>query len=44
MGLKKTLSNFLQLIINKRRIYFLDKILENLLNLALQEKEKLMLY
>jgi len=27
MGLKKTLSNFLQLIINKRRIYFLDKIL-----------------
>ena len=40
MGLKKTLSNFLQLIINKRRIYFLDKILENLLNLSSARKGK----
>jgi len=41
MGLKKTLSNFLQLIINKRRIYFLDKILEKFIKLSSTKKGKI---
>ena len=41
MKLKKTLSNFLQLIINKRRIYFLDKILERFIKLSSIKKGKL---
>ena len=41
MNLKKTLSNFLQLIINKRRIYFLDKILERFIKLSSIRKGKL---
>ena len=41
MGLKKTLSNFLQLIINKRRIYFLDKILEKFIKLSSARKGKI---
>ena len=41
MGLKKTLSNFLQLIINKRRIYFLDKILEKFIKLSSTRKGKI---
>ncbi len=40
MKLNKTLSNFLQLIISKRRIYFLDKILENFNKLNSKRKGK----
>ena len=39
--LNKTLYNFLQLIINKRRIYFLDKILETFIKLSLKRKGKI---
>ena len=38
MGLKKTLKNFLRLIISKRRIYFLDKILEKFIELSSKKK------
>ncbi len=41
MSLNKTLSNFLQLIINKRRIYFLDKILEKFIKLSSKRKGKI---
>ena len=41
MEFKKTLSNFIQLIINKRRIYFLDKILEKYIKLCSKKKGKL---
>ncbi len=40
MSLNKTLINFLQLIINKRRIYFLDKILEKFIKLSSKRKGK----
>ena len=40
MEFKKTLSNFIQLIINKRRIYFLDKILEKFIKLCSKKKGK----
>ena len=40
MEFKKTLSNFIQLIINKRRIYFLDKILEKFIKLSSKKKGK----
>ena len=39
--LNKTLYNFLQLIINKRRIYFLDKILETFIKLSSKRKGKI---
>ena len=38
MRFNKTLSNFLQLIINKRRIYFLEKILEKFIKLSSKKK------
>ena len=38
MKLNKTLSNFLQLIINKRRIYFLEKILEKFIKLSSKKR------
>ena len=38
LKLNKTLQNFLQLIISKRRIYFLDKILEKFVKLNLKRK------
>ena len=41
MDLNKTLNNFLQLIINKRRIYFLDKILEKFIKLNSKRKGKI---
>ena len=41
MRLNKTLNNFLQLIINKRRIYFLDKILETFIKLSSKRKGKI---
>ena len=41
MSLNKTLSNFLQLIVNKRRIYFLDKILEKFIKLSSKRKGKI---
>ncbi len=41
MKLNKTLSNFLQLIINKRRIYFLDRILDKFLKLCSKKKGKI---
>ncbi len=41
MNLNKTLSNFLQLTINKRRIYFLDKILEKFIKLSSRSKGKI---
>ena len=41
MGLKKTLSNFLQLVVNKRRIYFLDRILEKFIKLSSIRKGKI---
>ena len=40
-GLNKTFSNFLKLIINKRRIYFLDKILEKFIKLSSKRKGKI---
>ena len=40
MKLNKTLNNFLQLAINKRRIYFLDKILEKFIKLSSSRKGK----
>tara|TARA_B100001057_G_scaffold489913_1_gene577149 strand:+ start:538 stop:1095 length:558 start_codon:yes stop_codon:yes gene_type:complete len=40
IGSNKTLNNFLQLIINKRRIYFLDKILKKFIELSLKRKGK----
>ena len=39
--MNKTVSNFLQLIINKRRIYFLDKILEKFIKLTSEKKGKI---
>ena len=39
--LNKIESNFLQLIINKRRIYFLDKILEKFIKLTSERKGKI---
>ena len=41
MDLQNTLKNFLQLIINKRRIYFLDKILEKFIKLSSKKKGKI---
>ena len=41
MDLQNTLKNFLQLIINKRRIYFLDKILEKFIKLSSNKKGKI---
>ena len=41
MRFNKTLSNFLQLIINKRRIYFLDKILKKFIKLCSFKKGKI---
>ena len=41
MKLNKTFTNFLQLIINKRRIFFLDKILQKFLNLCSKKKGKI---
>ena len=41
MGLKKTLKNFLKLIISKRRIYFLDKILDKFIKLSSKKKGKI---
>ena len=41
MNLNKTLSNFFQLTINKRRIYFLDKILEKFIKLSSRKKGKI---
>ena len=41
MSLNKTLNNFLQLIINKRRIYFLDKILKKFIKLSSRSKGKI---
>ena len=38
MKINKTLRNFLQLIIQKRRIYFLDKILKNFIKLSSKRK------
>ena len=38
MRLNKTLSNFLQLLIKKRRIFFLDKILEKFMKLTSKKK------
>ena len=38
MNFSKTLKNFLQLIIFKRRIYFLDKILEKFIKLSSKKK------
>ncbi len=40
MKLNKNLSNFLQLIINKRRIFFLDKILNRFIKLSSKGKGK----
>ena len=37
----KTLNNFLQLIVNKRRIYFLDKILKKFIKLSTSRKGKI---
>ena len=41
MGFNKTLNNFIQLIINKRRIYFLDRILEKFIKLSSKRKGKI---
>ena len=41
MNLNKNLSNFLQLIINKRRIFFLDKILSKFIKLSSKSKGKI---
>ena len=41
MKLNKTLSNFLQLIIDKRRIYFLEKILEKFIKLSSKKNGKI---
>ncbi len=41
MQLNKTLNNFLQLTINKRRIYFLDKILKKFIKLSSKRKGKI---
>ncbi len=41
MKLNTTLSNFIQLIISKRRIYFLEKILKNFNNLSSKKKGKI---
>ena len=38
MSLNKTLSNFLLLIIQKRRIFYLDKILEKFIKLSSKKK------
>ena len=38
MNLNKTFENFLQFVIKKRRIYFLDKILEKFINLNSRRK------
>tara|TARA_B100001057_G_scaffold490180_1_gene577908 strand:+ start:1540 stop:2097 length:558 start_codon:yes stop_codon:yes gene_type:complete len=40
MNLNKNFSNFLQLIINKRRIFFLDKILGKFIKLSSKSKGK----
>ena len=41
MKLNKIFRNFLQLLINKRRIFFLDKILENFIKLSSKRKGKI---
>ena len=41
MKLNKNFSNFLQLIINKRRIFFLDKILNKFIKLSSKSKGKI---
>ncbi len=41
LNLNKTLSNFLQLIIDKRRIYFLDTILEKFIKLSSKRSGKI---
>ena len=41
MKFNKTFNNFLQLIIKKRRIYFLDKILEKFIKLSSARKGKI---
>ena len=41
MNLNKTLKNFLLLTVNKRRIYFLDKILEKFIKLTSKSKGKI---
>ena len=41
MKLNKNFSNFLQLIINKRRIFFLDKILDKFIKLSSKRKGKI---
>ena len=41
MNLNKNFSNFLQLIINKRRIFFLDKILDKFIKLSSKKKGKI---
>ena len=38
MNLNKTFENFLQFVVKKRRIYFLDKILEKFINLNSRRK------
>ena len=40
IGFNKILNNFLQLIVKKRRIYFLDKILEKFIKLSSSRKGK----
>ena len=40
MKLNKSFSNFLQLIINKRRIFFLEKILSKFIKLSSKSKGK----
>ena len=41
MNLNKTLNNFLQLTINKRRIFFLEKILKKFIKLSSKSKGKI---
>ena len=41
MKFNKTVNNFLQLIIKKRRIYFLDKILKKFIKLTSEKKGKI---
>jgi len=41
MSLNKTFNSFLQLIIKKRRIYFLDKILNKFIKLSSNKKGKI---
>ena len=41
MKFNKTLENFLYLIIKKRRIYFLDKIIDKFIKLSSKKKGKI---